>query len=155
MSIPLEILQERIILAREYLRASVKFRDRDWLSQYDIYLRGGFSLAETMTLIHPEYYNHTSIKRRRSFSVEVGMSGIHCHSELIWGYKCDLLLNESLHADHLFPYAWGGPTDADNKIYLCRIHNQLKGSDIHLFPWEHGKPVWLDRVLRRINATVS
>ena len=44
--------------------------------------------------------------------------------------------------DYLFPFALGGPTIARNRVPLCREHNAIKGSDVHLFPWEQGEPPW-------------
>lgn len=53
-------------------------------------------------------------------------------------------------ADRAWPYALGGPTEIGNIVWLCPRHNQAKGVDVRLYPWEKGWPEWLDDQLQRV-----
>ncbi len=75
-----------------------------------------------------------------------------CAAERIWGIPCQLPDNGEMQADHLFPYALGGPTVAPNRLVLCATHNAGKAVDVHLFPWEEGEPRWLASLLGSIAA---
>lgn len=52
----------------------------------------------------------------------------------------------------MFPYSLGGQTVAENRITLCQWHNRLKGSDVHLYPWELPLGSWVEKVLLNIAA---
>lgn len=80
--------------------------------------------------------------------MDAGASVHGCQSEILWGYKCEL--EGEIEVDHLFPYSLGGPSNGSNKLHLCRLHNRLKSSDIHFYPWEKGEPAWLEVVLGKI-----
>ena len=104
----------------------------------------------------PSHVNHDALIRDiqgyRSFKQENGK----CQSKLIWGYECPI---HSLlcHGDHLFPYSMGGPTISANKLLLCRYHNMVKATDIHLFPWEEkeNRLIWLDSHIKNIANRIS
>ena len=106
-------------------------------------------------LVHPDHYRDIpfigadcSVRGARSFAKEAAMSAKRCGSEFIWDYLCPIEPDGStISADHLFPYGYGGPTLASNKIYLCARHNAMKGPDLHCFTWEKGPPIWLDETL--------
>lgn len=70
-----------------------------------------------------------------------------CQSDRLWGYECPFRGSEFA-ADHLFPRSLGGPTDARNRLNLCRWHNTAKSMDVHVFPWEEGIPDWVPQLLR-------
>lgn len=107
------------------------------------------------SLLHPKFYGTNNIvascpiRGSRQFSFADRSLQGHCQSLGLWGYDCPQL-DASLEADHVFPFAFGGPTRADNKAYLCSFHNRCKGSDFHAFPWEHPEPQWLQSTLENI-----
>ncbi len=153
-----EIIAARISLAEAYLIALRDLSASDWLNLYNQYRRGQLSLAESIAICHPRYYGElmdaavSDIRGPRRFGVETVANWMHCGSKRIWGYDCPMhVAGGDLAADHLFPYAYGGPTDPDNKLYLCPEHNRLKGCDVHTFPWNVGEPHWLRGLLARIH----
>ncbi len=77
-----------------------------------------------------------------------------CQSDVVWGYKCPLT-EESIESDHFFPRALGGPAIGTNQVWLCRTHNQWKGSDLMHYPWERGAPEWLDRQIERMRVLID
>jgi hypothetical protein len=147
----------RIRAGHQYLGALERSLRRRWIDQYCDFQRGCLNLAEKFALIHPSHYeNHepsgSMIRGPRQFSTSIVAQGISCQAHLVWGYECPSC---DVVTDHLFPYSFGGPTIGENQIYLCHRHNQLKGCDIHLYPWEQGEPAWLRRLvecIRRIMA---
>ena len=109
-------------------------------------------LWERLVLIHPDWLRDAGMP---SSTIE-GIQGPRafpgdrptgtCASRRIWGYDCPI--EGRLEADHLWPYALGGPTRPGNTLALCRDHNSLKGVDIHAFPWDEDPAptgLWLDR----------
>jgi hypothetical protein len=146
---PIEPLDanSRIIIGRAYLAALERSFRCSWFDQYRQFQNGKLELVEQFALIHPSHYENNdptgSVRGPREFSTEVGIQGIACEARLVWGYPCDRLFGDDVAADHLFPFSFGGPTVGSNKIHLCQLHNQVKGSDIHLYPWERGEPPWL------------
>lgn len=131
----------------------------NWQQYYGQYHQNKLDLAESMALIHPRHYEHmrttNQIRGDRAFPKEQGMTSIGCSADVIWGYSCSIELTTVVCADHLFPYSLGGPTVSNNKLYLCEFHNQLKGNDIHIYPWERGEPEWLKDLLLRINRLLE
>ena len=149
------MLQKRIIYAQKYLEFLHSSFEQDWLRLYEDYVDNKLEFFNALALIHPRHYEglfgEEQIRGKRTFDKDMVLEGIECRAELIWGYRCNLDCNKRgvVVADHLFPYSLGGPTISTNKVYLCSIHNQLKGSDIHFYPWELGNPGWLkDRINR-------
>lgn len=149
---------ERINQTRNYLELLERSFAKDWASAF----RAAGKSCDWKTrivLIHPEHYSveindsyECPIRGPRAFSVEIGLQNRACGARIVWGYDCPFGNNHSrgLAADHLFPYSFGGPTLATNKIYLCNEHNNMKSSDLHFYPWEGPEPVWLSEVLRRV-----
>lgn len=55
----------------------------------------------------------------------------------------------------MFPFALGGPTRPDNALILCRVHNRLKGHDVHLLPWESHEFRWLGEQVSKVAARLG
>lgn len=110
-----------------------------------------------LALIHPDHFfdiehlrDSCPVRGVRKFPIEPGMSDKECGCKDVWGYSCPIHSGgQAIAADHLFPFSFGGPTLASNKLYLCSRHNLMKGSDLHCFPWELGEPRWLSALLER------
>lgn len=122
---------------------------------------GGVSatLPAKLVLLHPlwlEFGGETTARRaRRSFGMRVPPSA-HCESEQLWGYGCPFGSRAEIEVDHLFPWALGGPTIAENALFLCRHHNRAKGHDVHLIPWEQpGHFGWVDAELEQVAQLVT
>jgi hypothetical protein len=143
--------ETRISLARDYLEALARTFQSDWLDLYQQYKEGQLPLTDAMALAHPENYpelhDGIDIRGERAFPPLRHPHGLRCESALIWGYTCGLDPAGALAADHLFPWAMGGPTVATNQVMLCRYHNLVKTSDVHVYPWERGEPQWLREVV--------
>jgi len=153
-----ELILYRINAAANYLSALDLSLREGWRKNYQSLDNKRFSenitYIEAMALLHPWHFEEIpeilNLRGARSFSQDI-MRGIgECNSEYIWGYKCPFE-SEILAADHLFPYSLGGCTITENKIYLCRFHNQMKSNDIHLFPWERNTPSWVQAYLERVS----
>lgn len=149
------VIAARIEAAQQYLAALDQLAASCWVNSYEDYKRGRASLPAAMALLHPRWYdNDEAVKKTilgpRAFTREQGLAGVPCQAATIWGYECGREAGECA-ADHLFPYSAGGPTLGSNKLYLCALHNQLKGNDIHLFPWERVEPEWVAQKLQMIN----
>ncbi len=152
----LTTLKNRIERGEEYLLALEESRSREWreiLAEYD---GGRLALPQAMALVHPDFYKERetevgqSIRGPRRFSTTASRPVAGCMADRIWLSACPLENLYDVHADHLFPYSLGGPTLAENQLFLCPVHNRAKASDIHLFPWELGEPDWLRRQVDRI-----
>lgn len=152
----LEKLKLRIERGEQYLLALEEFRDRAWRDVFAEYRSGRLALPQALVLVHPDFYAEReaevgmSIRGPRSFSTTAGQHAAGCMADRIWLSACRLRAGSDVQADHLFPYALGGPTLAANQLFLCRAHNGAKGSDVHLFPWEQGEPDWLPTQVERI-----
>jgi HNH endonuclease len=149
-------ISQRVAKAQEYLtilQASMQIDWPEFYTQAVTHENWLFRLAA----VHPVHYkdyvwqesNQCKIRGPRGMQMDGGVKVQGCQCRLIWGYDCKLTQTR-FEADHLFPYAFGGPSLGQNKVVLCSLHNQAKGSDVHLFPWELGEPVWLGGVLDRI-----
>lgn len=125
----------------------------EWEASFALYCRGELTLVRAVALVHPAHYEGLAkmevICGPRNFPGEVGQARMECRAELLWGYRCPLS-RPKIVLDHLFPYALGGPTIAENKLLLCDTHNLMKGSDLHVYPWERGEPSWLKSRLTSI-----
>lgn len=150
------MISNRIDTTKRYLKMLHESFEMEW----DVAFKNSQQSSnwiERLVLIHPRHYASDyptvatcNVRGTRAFPEERVAVGHSCSSFALWGYDCEMEL--PLAADHLFPWALGGPTDARNKIFLCRCHNGVKGSDVHLYPWELGEPVWLREVLVRVSA---
>lgn len=99
-----------------------------------------------LALIHPfqteqVFPNPTDLRGERLFSGVAPLFSQTCEAVRFWGYDCGD--GETLQADHDWPYSLGGPTAVGNLTWLCRVHNQSKGGDIHCWPWESTTPAWV------------
>ena len=152
----LTTLKNRIEQGEEYLWALEQFQNRKWSEILAEYRNGRLSLPQAMVLVHPDYYEDReeavgqSVRGPRSFLASVGQQVAHCMADQIWLVGCSLSSPEVIQSDHMFPYSLGGPTMAENQLFLCPAHNRSKASDIHLFPWERGEPRWLATQVERI-----
>ena len=142
----------RVTACRAYLAALTKYRHCDWTTTHAVFKRGEMTLAEAFALAHPEHYSghilEVRVRGPRTFPPLPTAVEAECGSRLIWGYECSL--PGGFAADHIFPWSLGGPTDPTNRVTLCTTHNQLKGSDVHAYPWERGRPTWLEPLLDRV-----
>ena len=148
------VLLDRIERAKQYMmRLSAIRSDNDWMSAYKSYEAGDLCLPEALALAHPDHYidaPHAAIIRgAMRFSERESAEWCGCQSMVVWGYECPLK-HTKLEADHLFPYAAGGATVSENRIWLCSYHNRAKSNDIHMYPWEQGEPKWVGIRLRVI-----
>ena len=149
-------LKSRIEQGEEYLLALEEFRNWEWSEILAVYRKRRLTLPQAMVLVHPTFYEDReanvglSILGPRSFPVSAGQHVAGCMSDQIWLSACELKNPEAVHSDHLFPYSLGGPTVAENQLFLCPVHNRSKAGDIHLFPWERGEPSWLAIQVERI-----
>jgi hypothetical protein len=137
--------------AHEYLRWLSRAQE-PWETLYAAYLTDP-TLTVAAGLVHPMWYAADEGVApgdprgpRRFPDVNDAAS---CRAVRIWAYDCDLELGGT-QRDHVFPFSAGGPTEARNLIHLCPWHNQVKGSDVHVFPWTEGIPPWMDDHLKRI-----
>ena len=162
-------LIRRYQLASEYLVLETKLNSISWKNLFSVYKEAGLSLPKKMILIHPLLISKelkskghgvneiedlkTFIYGSRNFKSKIN-HGITCQSESIWGYRCCFEETE-IHRDHYFPFSKGGPTDVNNQLFLCKTHNELKGSDLHGFNWEEGEPLWFPKTLSRIVQTFN
>jgi hypothetical protein len=148
------ILSFRIGMARSYIEALDFLSTLDWIGAHDRYLARSLPYPSAMALLHPWNYEGCPVafdpRGPRTFGIEPGQGSAGCAAVLLWGYACPRSADPGVTADHLFPYALGGATVPENKYLLCRLHNQMKSCDVHLFPWEHEEPPWVALVLSRI-----
>lgn len=156
--------ENRISKSKNYLKKLNKNLSSNWATLYSQFELGELDLWDKLSLIHPDFIRRLAIpvysseeiiikqvQGNRSFSQQNGV----CQAKLIWGYHCSLK-SEACHGDHLFPYSLGGPTISDNKLLLCRYHNMVKGTDIHLLPWEEEyRFSWIDNYLKNFKNQIS
>jgi hypothetical protein len=112
-------------------------------------------LAARLLLCHPLWLDAVD-----DHKIGLGLHGFRgggssrvCESHLLWGYECPLT-DERIESDHLFPMSLGGPAVGTNQVWLCRVHNQWKASNLMDYPWERGEPPWLDRQISRMRELV-
>jgi hypothetical protein len=148
--------ENRIACTQEYLQCLADFygQRRQWEDDYRRIDEE--SLAVRFVLLHPFHYDEDNTDKKRCeirggrrfpFKPQVAEGG--CAAKLLWGYSCPLE-GTNLQVDHEFPYSLGGPTDPRNRLILCDMHNRLKSSDLHVYPWEKGEPKWLRDILDKI-----
>ena len=152
------VFLSRIESARQYVSALHKSYTLEWLDQYSQYQQGRLSTEGTMALLHPNHYQGHFAKQedprgKRIFSGSEFNAA--CQAELVWNCPCPLPNDEPKVSDHIFPWSLGGPTVAENRVMLCRWHNEVKAGDVHLFPWEEGLPGWVDGLINRIGARIQ
>lgn len=151
------ISESRVEVAKRYLEEHHKMLDTSWPSLYRKYKKGELSKVQEFSLINPDHFrelvNVRDVLGNRSFNQDLVIESIDCQSRKMWGYDCNVQERShvGMNADHLFPYSLGGPTLGGNKIYLCSVHNEMKGNDIHLYPWEAPTPEWLQQIISSIH----
>lgn len=154
-------LEARVGLARAYLELLPDAAAWRWEDEYRLFLDGRHDLLGGLVLAHPMFYeagtdyvsdrsSSCPVRGDRRFPAGAASQPMGCRADIVWGYECAGVWGSQTSADHLFPWAFGGPTVGDNLLPLCSLHNSLKSSDIHLFPWENGQPPWLAATLGRI-----
>lgn len=145
----------RISEARTYLLTLEEVSTtRAWFQHYERFQKAMLSVGEAFALIHPRHFEDAEHSQKelqgpRAFSRPVSTCAHTCSSKLLWGYLCPIS-SEASDVDHLWPYSLGGPTQPGNAVYLCKHHNQLKGADIHFYPFEEGLPNWFKKHVNRI-----
>lgn len=148
-----EIL-DRIELGRRYMDLLAAPPYASWAEGYARMQLGELDVLEAILLAHPFWLRDPSrqelIQGRRQFPRTRVSHIARCRADAVWGYGCQL--DEPIQFDHRFPYAFGGPTTAENRLPLCRLHNASKGSDVHLFPWRDELPGWLRPQLSRMKT---
>ena len=153
----MDIFRVRVRATEGYLKILEHSFSVEWGLQFELLRRADDWVAE-LALIHPEHFfdiknsqNNCLVRGGRYFEKELAMSARKCGCDRVWEYDCPIHAGgESLAADHLFPFSFGGPTKPSNKIYLCARHNAMKGSDLHFFPWEKGRPDWLKSLVKTV-----
>lgn len=152
----LTTLKNRIRKGEEYLLALEEYQRWEWSKIFAEYSNGRLALPQAMVLVHPAFYENRAsrvgqiIRGPRMFPITAVQRVTACMADQIWLSACPLKSPEVIHSDHLFPYSLGGPTLAENQLFLCPVHNRSKANDIHLFPWERGEPSWLATQVDRI-----
>jgi hypothetical protein len=104
------------------------------------------TLARLFVLCHPAWLEGSATQPAGLglHEFQGSATGGECQANLLWGYDCPLT-EEEIQSDHLFPLALGGPAVGTNQVWLCRVHNQWKSSNLLEYPWERGEPQWLAR----------
>jgi hypothetical protein len=153
------IMMNRISEAERYLELALEGYSKKWeLYRYDAEARADLPLA--LALIHPDNWSDRAgrkeIQGPRSFRTATIHVTRACDAPDYWGVNCisDTAV-EGAAADHAWPYSLGGPTAVGNIAWLCRRHNQIKGADIHFYPWESGWPDWLPWHLDRVQSILA
>lgn len=157
----MSLIGTRINKAKHYLSVLEDSLQVSWNEFYTV-SKDHKDWVYRLAAVHPQHYlEHIPafkaacpIRGLRSMPIDAGAADRGCRCSLIWGYPCHLH-RPQLVADHLFPYSFGGPSCGENKIFLCGLHNSVKGSDIHMFPWERGEPAWLPALLERLKHTIG
>lgn len=156
-----EVIDSRFARAREFLMIlefALKASRSEFYSEAATHSNWLYRLAA----IHPKHYSEFApltgsscpVRGPRSMPIDAGVRSAGCCCHVIWGYPCHFE-HPMLAADHLFPFSFGGPSSGANKIFLCSLHNQSKGSDIHLYPWELGEPQWLSPLFQRVERILG
>jgi hypothetical protein len=150
-------LPERNQRARDYVCFLVEARQGKygWLDVYELYRERGLPFAQALVLVHPMWYedahekNTCPIRGPRNFDHVVTVAN-SCEAHRFWGYNCPEDPGNRLVRDHYFPYSLGGPTSPENLLWLCELHNGMKGSDIHILNLASENFLWFDQILPRI-----
>ena len=141
--------------AREYLHHLDALQPARWLSALEDVLAQPGATPKAYALMHPVWLDlmfHSVVASHLRGSDRFSQDRLDahlgsCNAQLIWGYRCELASTGPLEADHLFPRSLGGASAIGNRVWLCRLHNQLKSNDVHLYPnWTEWRP-WLKQGL--------
>ena len=152
-----------IDIARRYLKFECNISAYNWRDLYIKYKSDKIDFPEYLLLVHPRLLQSELDKhpvffgQKKEILNEIygphtfasrNTSNLKCQAQQIWGYECTF--ESPIEKDHFFPYSKGGPTLQENLLFLCKTHNRMKGSDIHLYSWSKGKPIWFDELLDKI-----
>ena len=120
------------------------------------------ALPRLLSLIHPDFRhdqqgNQLKLNIRIYETADSNWNALPlvqtCQSTIVLGHKCPFPIEKNgdsrLEADHVWPKSFGGPWSTNNRIWLCRLHNQMKGSSITHYSWNI-YPVWLDKLLKAL-----
>lgn len=161
---------ERIKNAKIYLEIYADVKELKWVDLYSKHMEGTLHFPKSMILCYPYLYKRINprasdfehlqkelgrFKKKFKDSTKIGRSE-KCESNLIYGIDCSIHKNSlparihKIEFDHVFPFSLGGPTIEQNRMTLCKYHNQNKSNDIHLYPWEAGEPKWLRDQINKI-----
>src|SRR5262249_45670462 len=122
-----DTLVNRIERAEDYLLALEALGKSHWADLYRRYKTGELTLAQSMVLVHPRYYEArecetgVSVRGPRLFPEDVSRHKATCMASILWLVDCRLTSYETVHSDHEFPYSLGGPTLASNRVLLCPL----------------------------------
>ena len=132
-----------------------------WSEFFSRYENEELSPSQALVLIHPAWYQHLTaeneacpVRGEQSFKMS-RPPNVTCQSQSYWGYECPLDRSQAPEVDHRVPYSLGGPTRADNAVWLCQWHNRAKGSDIHMVDLDPEKMRWFDSTLQRVRQLLS
>lgn len=143
----MDILQ-RILTTKQYLEFLGDINETNWNPTFSKLLDGESNYLLAMALLNPSGHGvQTTARRSKSFRLTPD-DGQSCLAAKVWGYECPS--RQRLNADHDFPYSRGGPTIPSNGQWLCGMHNELKGFDMHFFDWEPSRNSWLSGELIEI-----
>lgn len=145
-----DTLHLRTDCVQDYLRLLENARHRSWQE-----MALGTDLVSDLVLCHPGWFGGLAyVPTGLGLTSFVGTTRVgRCDSTHLWGYECPLQ-ESAMESDHLFPKSLGGPALPTNQVWLCKVHNGWKSSDLSAFPWEDGRPAWLDGQLDRIRSLV-
>jgi len=170
---PLEYLQS--LQEAGFLYANLQ-RLKAWKSAFQLWTESGrlYSphiplvtkkerLPKLLALVHPKFRFSGSgeafqlthmIYRGADAAWKKHSSRQHCQSEMTFGVECPFqdrtVRHPELEADHVWPKSLGGPWEASNRMWLCPLHNQMKGNCIFHYSWSQ-YPAWLDHLLQELH----
>lgn len=151
-----DIFVTRIGMAERYLSIIDSDLHHSWqeLRQNALICR---DLPAALALVHPQHWEGQTTPDRmlgpRAFRTPTLNGTRYCAAADYWGIQCPTRGNRNVAivADHAWPYSLGGPTHVANIRWLCRRHNAVKSSDVHLYPWEGLWPDWLNELLGKVD----
>lgn len=161
LSVTLEEFERRFRCARRYHEYTSELEGVDvgtWLtyhdtatSQADLPLALSLIAKDVVPLAARDWQR---VLGSRDFPYSPSPINDRCWSRLVWGYECPRSGN--LHLDHHWPYSKGGPSLAENGIWLCAMHNRAKSDDIHLYGWTEDRwPSWVTMRLEHLHLMLS
>lgn len=152
-------IQRRIVTGERYLELIEDGHVGTWHdARLDALASNDLVLA--MSLVHPHHWSDTKkvseVLGQREFRVPNLVGTRYCAAADFWGVDCASRrrVDAEIVADHAWPYSLGGPTVVGNIRWLCRRHNAVKSSDVHLYPWEDLWPDWLNQQLFKLSKLI-
>ena len=155
-----KLFSNRIKTGEEYLRIIDEPLPAPWTElRAEAMIQRNLPMA--LSLVHPQHWeefaNVQEVLGPRAFRAPTLRGTQYCSAEDYWGVRCTTpnTRRAQIVADHSWPYSFGGPTHVANIRWLCRRHNAVKSSDIHLYPWEGLWPDWLAITLDKVSVVRS